>query len=760
MSVIGDLELVVTASTGGLTAGLSSVEGSVKSLTGVLSNGGASLQVFGGLAAGLGIGLMGLATGAIAVSTKAAADMQTALTDLSARSGMSKSDADKFGQQMLATAGQTIFSAQEMTGALAPVSGQLEEMFGHVLTAAEGITIMKSASDLATASDQDLNSTTSTLVTMMQAFQLNANDASDAADLLFQTSKGTGVGMDELESAMALIHGRMGSLGPSMQDMAAFMQEFADKGLTSRRALMAINTGMSQLTGTSTATTDELKTLGVSVFDSSGKFIGMASVISQLHDKLAPLTQEQRLHAETALFGASASKTLDDIISGGLPTYDKALAAVTKQGAAHDAAAAKMGDFNNKMKAAKSAISDATVSLGNAFLPIVTNLITTITPFIVKIGDWIEHHQKLVAQIIIGVAAFGAFLTIIGTLLMIIGSIRTIVGVVGPVIGVLVTVIGAVGAPVLLVGAAIALLAFLVVTHWKKITSVTSEFVTNFVKFIKKIPTELANLLRAVGKFVLDFIVFWNITLPLKILEGLAYIAGYLIGFATVKIPEFINDIVMFFSELPGKIMAWLNKTRDDQVNFWLDIALWLKTNVPKIIDDIVNFFKELPGNIIKALSNLATGIWNAILAIPSLVMSKLGEIQSWGTSIGNSFIKGIEGALGKLGDVFSKGLEAGTKAAKGKSPPDVGPLKDIDVWGYNIGMSWVGGFTKAVGTLSVGMPSFQNLQGIGAGNMNAQTVNNSPTTTMNNTFNVNSEGTASNVAAQLSFQLNHRGVT
>ena len=66
-------------------------------------------------------------------------------------------------------------------------------------------------------------------------------------------------------------------------------------------------------------------------------------------------------------------------------------------------------------------------------------------------------------------------------------------------------------------------------------------------------------------------------------------------NFMTVTVPQFINGIVTWFSQLPGKIWEWL-------VNAWNNVIQW-GTNtynsavewISKTVDGIINYFSQLP---------------------------------------------------------------------------------------------------------------------------------------------------------------------
>jgi len=176
-----------------------------------------------------------------------------------------------------------------------------------------------------------------------------------------------------------------------------------------------VNAGLTTLLGGSKATTAELKTLGVHVFDVHGKFVGMKGVLEQLTPKLKDMTEQQRLAAEKALFGSVAAKALNATIMAGAEGLSKATVQVSKHGAAERAAKAASETLGGQLKTLKAAFSDVMVIVGEKVIPVIQNVVT-----------WFGKHAeitKLVAAAIGGVlvVAIGAY-----TVSMIAAAVATI----------------------------------------------------------------------------------------------------------------------------------------------------------------------------------------------------------------------------------------------------------------------------------------------------------------------------------------------
>ncbi len=321
------------------------------------------IQAKVGIAAGV------MAAAVVAGAVYLAVKFQESTNKLAASAGISVAAAKAIGSAFLTTGGQTTFSAQQMLQAFTPVAGQLGLLNGKALTAGQSLAFMRAAMDLSEASGTSLAASTASLASVMQAYGIPLSGAVRATDLLYNSSRVLNIPIDTLSSTVDKLHAKLGPLAPSLSDVSTLLVDLATHGLTGSRALLLISTGMNTLLGGSKATSKEVGTLGLTLYNASGQFVGMSSVISQLGPRLAGMTEQQRLFAEKALFGSTASKALDATILAGLPGWAKATDAATKAGTAHAAAATATSGLGASFEKIKGAIANAGVTLGQYFLP-------------------------------------------------------------------------------------------------------------------------------------------------------------------------------------------------------------------------------------------------------------------------------------------------------------------------------------------------------------------------------------------------------
>jgi Phage-related minor tail protein len=197
------------------------------------------------------------------------------------------------------------------------------------------------------------------------------------------------------------------NLTPENQKYMTSIKGLVDQSKEQASVLNALNYTPAQ---------EELSHLGVSLTDASGKFVGIREMITRLQPALAALPPAEQAAAEKTLFGAGASKKLIDTIMAGPAVYDAYLKKVQDKQAMEEAAARASNTYKGSMEKVKSAIDDAKIEIGNAFLPILTQLMNSITSFIGPIMRFINTHKQLAKTILEVVLAITGGVAIIYTM--------------------------------------------------------------------------------------------------------------------------------------------------------------------------------------------------------------------------------------------------------------------------------------------------------------------------------------------------------
>ncbi len=161
------------------------------------------------------------------------------------------------------------------------------------------------------------------------------------------------------------------------------------------------------------------------------------------------------------------------------------------------------------------------------------------------------------------------------------------------------------------------------------------------------------------------------------------YAIGYGIGFLLEKTQNGISRMVVFFSELPGKLMYWFNLATDKVVYFANLISEKAMQIGSTFITTIINFVKTLPSKLselftqtISFISNFASKAYNAALEVGKSIYNgvidfvvglpgKVVEIVSSAIDKVKNLGQGIKNAASSVVNSVKSGFSSGQQAAK-----------------------------------------------------------------------------------------------
>src|SRR5206468_1362290 len=101
---------------------------------------------------------------------------------------------------------------------------------------------------------------------------------------------------------------------------------FANAGLLGETAGTDLRQMLLKLADPSKQAADAMKTYGITLYDASGKFVGISDLAGQLHDKLVGLDEATRNSTLATIFGARAiagANVLYNEGAAGIATWTK-----------------------------------------------------------------------------------------------------------------------------------------------------------------------------------------------------------------------------------------------------------------------------------------------------------------------------------------------------------------------------------------------------------------------------------------------------
>lgn len=238
--------------------------------------------------------------------------------------------------------------------------------------------------------------------------------------------------------------------------------------------------------------------------------------------------------------------------------------------------------YTGRKRAFRKVTKETSETLGNAFLPMVTEAFKKIKPVVEQISNWIKENQELTKWILIGTGVLAGLVAIIGMVGLVLPSVITgftlITGAIGYAIGAIKVVgIAMVGlsAPVLLLIGIFGTLAFIIISKWDLIKAGTKELV--------------------------------------EIVKGwFDWLYNKLIGNSVI--PDLVNGMVDWFKSLPDKIVSAISKVFDVIVSPFRRAFDKIKSLVPSMKDllpDVKGAVLGFANKVKSFVPGLATGVQN-----------------------------------------------------------------------------------------------------------------------------------------------------
>lgn len=197
-----------------------------------------------------------------------------------------------------------------------------------------------------------------------------------------------------------------------------------------------------------------------------------------------------------------------------------------------------------------------------------------------------------------------------------------------------------------------------------------TEIIPQILLEIGKMILELLTALNDGLNEVFEAVGEWWDNLISDIAEWLSNIISRVVSWASTMISKaretgrnFINGIISFVQQLPGKVWTFLQNVVSRIVTFGSNAVSKAESAAKNIFDSIVNGIKSLPEKIKSIGSDIVRGLWNGISDMTSWV---IGKIQGFG----NNVLSGIKNFFGikspsrlmrdQVGKYVAEGIAAG----------------------------------------------------------------------------------------------------
>lgn len=622
---------------------------------------GKALLGFGATAAGVAAGGVAALVGgmsAIAITgVKAATDFESQMAILSVAASGTDATLQQLKDTALAVGADTSLmgvnasqAADAMTGlykAGLDTNDILGDMEGYLAGTTELSGALRAAVDLQAASSLDLAQASDLVAIAMNTFGLSAEDATRISDNFVQAADASVAEVEDLGAALKNIGPTAAQFGWSLEDTNNALAILSTRGISGSEAGTALKSMMTNLMRPTKQVTETLAELGVQLYNTDGTMRTMPEIINALSVGMEGLTEEQRNLAIQTIAGTYGMKAMGTLLDEGVVGWNNMAAATGAAASASEVAQARTNTFQGAMEALNGVIETLKIQIGDAFLPVLTDLIR-------QFGNFVADQGPAIA------AVFGRIAEWIGTNLPIAISALAALwsGTLYPAIQQTIAFMQANVIPILQqvwqwLGENLPKALAFVNEHWEAFRAAIIA-----IGVVLAAAAIAATILAIVGAFSA---LLNPITLVIAAIGLLAAawtedwggIRTFLTAFWKDTLDPFIKDVVQWFqTDLPAAIAtvveAW--NQISEAVSGAFDDA---KQAVQDFVDSVVGWFQDLFNKLVghSIITDLISTIIKLFTGLPKAILGALADL-SLGTII-DALKKGLVGAIEAVSKLF-----------------------------------------------------------------------------------------------------------
>lgn len=671
-----NIEVTISAVTNGFEAAMAKVQGHLQNLSESNKGLASKLQSTGQAFSNVGRAILpaSVAAGAfVGQSVKLASTYEAQMGKVKAISGATGKE-----MQLLGSTAKNAISGTTYTATEAAQAYEYMGMAGW--KTADMVQGLNPILNLATASGQDLASTSDIVTDALTAFGLQAKDTSMFTDVLAAASTNSNTNVAMMGETFKYAAPIAGALGYSVQDTALAIGLMANAGIKGSQAGTTLRTALTNLANPTAEASRTMQQLGIKTTDAHGKMLPFRDVMGQLREKFKGLTKEQQIQAAETLFGKQAMSGMLAIINASDKDFNNLASSIDNSTGAAKEMAKTMAD-SQPIQTALASIKEAMRAVGEAVMPTVG-----------KIADGVrkvaEAFGKLPDGAKIAIMGFLGFIAILGPLLIGIGSFITALSqimIFGPLVG---AAIAGMAGPIAIAIAAIAAIVAIGVAlykNWDTIKAKASEVWNGIKETVGKvwegiteawssawsaIGTALSSAWEGIKSLAMSvwepikaaLMPIWNVisevwsTVWSAIVEVLTTIWSAISEVATTvfsAVIEVLTTIWDAISEVWTTVWTAITTVLTTIWNGITTLAMTVWEPVKSFLMTVWDMISGAWSGIWSGISGFLSGIWSGISGIASSIFSGIASFISsaWQlvSSISSSIWNGIKSSLSSM---------------------------------------------------------------------------------------------------------------
>lgn len=355
------VKIVLRGDIQGLQASMRSASGLVKNTANEITGATREAEKFrGGLSAvGDTAGKIGLVAAAgVGAAIIAYANFDQAMSNVAATGEDARGSLDALREAALEAGARTKFSATEAADAVEALA-KAGVSASDILSGG-----LDGALDLAAAGGLEVAQAAEIAATAMNQFNKTGADVPHIADLL-AAAAGKAMGdVEDMGAAFKFVGPVAAQLGVSMEETSGAIALLAQNGVLGEQAGTSLRGMLTSLTSPSKIAADTMDSLGISMYDAQGNFIGLEGLAGQLQERMSGLEEAERNEALGRIFGNEQITAARILYEGGAGAVAEWTKQVDDSGYAAETAARKMDNLKGDAEQLMGALETALIGTG------------------------------------------------------------------------------------------------------------------------------------------------------------------------------------------------------------------------------------------------------------------------------------------------------------------------------------------------------------------------------------------------------------
>ena len=425
MSVIDVIMRLTDQVTAPLTRIRSQMDATAKTSTRL----GRTVQTVGKNISSISSALMPVSAGLVAAGTMAATtfmDFDRVITGAGAKAGASAAELEKMRAAATQMGADFPVSATEVAQAM-------DALAASGFNANQTVALMPSILTSAVASGEGLAQTSQVVTSALNIWGLAqenvGENAARVADVIQQAANASALSLQDFAVALQDAGPPAATLNVNIEELSTAMAIVRNNGMGASRIGTAMSNIFTRLANPPKQAAEAIAQLGLRVTDTSGNFVGLENVVSQMRVAMQGMNTSQRIAIAHAIAGADGYSALLSLVDTAPEKYRRMTEEINNAaGSSARQYEIMKNTLSGSVEDMKGSLEALAINFGSVLAPSIRQAAAAIGSIADAINAMSPEQKAMLADIAMGIVGFTGFAFAAGKVVSIGGSLVTMYG--------------------------------------------------------------------------------------------------------------------------------------------------------------------------------------------------------------------------------------------------------------------------------------------------------------------------------------------